>query len=428
MKVTRRDFSRLAGTGVLAAAAPGLFAPALAQDKPLRIGIIAPRSGAAGTAGECGIRAVQWAAERMNRDGGIAGRQIELVFEEETNPKDTIERFRRLILQEKVEAVHGLISTGVSIGVAPVAEEEQALLVMWDGTTQDGVKETMAKPRYVFRSTDNECEAVMGSLLAIKYFKGKFKRVAGINPDYSYGRNNWEAFRQILARYGIEAEFVAEQWPKVGTMDLTSHIAALNAAKPDLIFSSMLFADLPVFMKQGNAAGLFDGVKMVLPAAGWQINQLKKEFMPEGVIFGHNTLYFDHPQASPLQKAFVQDYKDRYKEVPHWGSGQGVFRARYLQGWRRSRAKSGEQMADAGASGGSDAWPRGRKSRWQRPLPQRQDCRTGFLSGPVYEQQQIRFSDAGFDRHIPGRTVAKAAWRRFLGVDQEREDAGLRHD
>ncbi len=138
---------------------------------------------------------MQWAAERINKDGGIAGRKIELVFEEETNPKDTIERFRRLILQEKVEAVHGLISTGVSLGVAPVAEEEQALLVMWDGTTQDGVKEMMPNPRYVFRSTDNECEAVMGSLLAIKYFKGKFKRVAGINPDYSYGRNNWEAFR-----------------------------------------------------------------------------------------------------------------------------------------------------------------------------------------------------------------------------------------
>ena len=126
MKLTRREFSFSAGTAIIAAATPKMSAPALAQDKPLRIGIIAPRSGAAGTAGECGIRGVQWAAERMNKDGGIAGRKIELVFEEETNPKDTIERFRRLILQEKVEAVHGLISTGVSLGVAPVAEEEAA--------------------------------------------------------------------------------------------------------------------------------------------------------------------------------------------------------------------------------------------------------------------------------------------------------------
>src|SRR3954465_8830357 len=114
MKLTRRQFSRVAGTGLLAAAAPKILAPALAQDKPLRIGIIAPRSGAAGTAGECGIRAVQWAAERMNKQGGIAGRKFELVVEEETSPKDTIERLRRLVLQEKVDAIHGLISTGSS--------------------------------------------------------------------------------------------------------------------------------------------------------------------------------------------------------------------------------------------------------------------------------------------------------------------------
>ena len=325
MKHTRRAFSKLAGAGIAATAMPQVFAPAIAQNKPLKIGILAPRSGVAGTAGECGIRAVQWAAERMNKAGGIAGRKFELVIEEETNPKDTIERFRRLVLQEKVDAVHGLISTGVSLGVAPVAEEEQALLVMWDGTTQDGVKEVMPKSRYVFRSTDNECEAVMASLLAVKYFKGQFKRIAGINPDYSYGRNNWEAFRQILKRYGVEVEVVAEQWPKVGTLDLTSNIAALKAAKPDLIFSSMLFADLPVFMKQGAAAGLFDGTKVVLPAAGWQINQLKKEFMPEGVIFGHNTLYFAYEQGSALQKSFVMDYMDRYKEAPHWEADRAYF-------------------------------------------------------------------------------------------------------
>jgi branched-chain amino acid transport system substrate-binding protein len=196
---------------------------------------------------------------------------------------------------------------------------------MWDGTTQDGVKETMPQPRYVFRSTDNECEAVMASLLAVKNFKGRFKTIAGVNPDYSYGRNNWEAFRQILGRYGIEARVVAEQWPKVGTMDLTSHVAALKSVQPDLIFSSMLFADLPIFMKQAHAAGLFERSKIVLPAAGWQINQLSKEFMPEGVIFGHNTLYFALPQASALQKEFVRDYLYRYKEAPHWEADRAYF-------------------------------------------------------------------------------------------------------
>lgn len=325
MNLNRRSVLRGIGAAGLSASMPGVFAPAIAQSKPVRIGILAPRSGAMGTVGECGIRAVQWAADRMNKDGGIAGRPVELVFEEETSPKDTIERFRRLVLQEKVDCVQGLISTGVSMGVAPVAEEEQALLIMWDGTTQDGVKEAMPDARYVFRSTDNECEAVMSSLLSVKYFGNKIKRVAGINPDYSYGRNNWEAFRQILTRAGVQYEVVAEQWPKVGTMDLTSHIAALKAAKPDFIFSSMLFADLPVFMKQGSAAGLFEGVNLALPAAGWQLNQLKKSFMPENIVFGHNTLYFALPDASPLQKAFVEDYMERYQQAPHWEADRAYF-------------------------------------------------------------------------------------------------------
>jgi branched-chain amino acid transport system substrate-binding protein len=342
MTSSRRDFLKAAGAGGALALAPSFPAPAIAQSGPLRLGLIAPRSGVLGTVGECGIRAAQWGAERFNKDGGIAGRKIEFIIEEETSPKDTIERFRRLVLQEKVEAVHGVLSTGVALGVGPAAEDERALMVMWDGTTQDGVKETMPNSRYVFRSTDNECEAVMASLLAVKYWKGQFKTIAGINPDYSYGRNNWEAFQQILKRYGIETQVVAEQWPKVGTMDLTSHVAALKAAAPDLIFSSLLFADLPIFMKQGHAVGLFEGRKVALPGAGWQINALKKDFMPEGVIFGCNTLYHALPNASPLQKEFVKDYMDRYKEAPHWEAERAYFAlAAYKAGVEKAAKAAG---------------------------------------------------------------------------------------
>ena len=66
------------------------------------------------------------------------------------------------------------------------------------------VNETMARSRWVFRSTDNECEAVMASLMAVKHFRGQFVTVAGINPDYSYGRNNFAAFQALLKKFGIE--------------------------------------------------------------------------------------------------------------------------------------------------------------------------------------------------------------------------------
>ncbi len=290
MPVTRRRLLASAAAVGVVSASGGVFSPAIAQNKPLRVGILAPRSGIAAAPGLNGIRATQWAVERYNAQGGIGGRKVELVIEDESSPKDTIERFSKLVQQEKVDCVQGIISTGVGLALGPVVEESRALTIYWDGTTQDGVDEKIPNPRYLFRSTDNECEAVMSSLLTIKNWKGKFVTVAGINPDYSYGRNNMAAFVAILKRFNIDHRVVTEQWPKVGTMDLTSHVAALKAAKPDLIFSSLLFADLPVFMKQAHAAGLTEGTKLVFPAAGWQHTLMKKEFTPEGMLFGHNTL------------------------------------------------------------------------------------------------------------------------------------------
>src|SRR4030095_12811750 len=317
-KKRRKILQAIGGTGAMVAAQPYLSFPAFAQSRPLRIGIIAPKAGIAGTIGECGWRGCQFAVERINAGGGIAGRRVELIVEEETNPKDSIERLRKLVLQDKVDCVQGIVSSGVSLAMGAVAEEMKALTIFWDGTTQDGVNETMPNPRYVFRSTDNECEAVMASLLAIKHWKGKFATIAGINPDYSYGRNNFAAFQALLKKFGVETKLVADQWPKVGTLDLTSRVAALKAAKPDLIFSSLLFADLPIFMKTAHGAGLMEGGhKFVFPAAGFQHTLLKKEFTPEGMVFGHNTLYFDLQNASPLQRQFVEEYATKYKDYPH---------------------------------------------------------------------------------------------------------------
>ena len=64
-----------------------VFRPAIAQNKPLRIGILAPRAGIAAAPGLNGIRATQWAVDRFNAKDGIGGRKVELVIEDESHPK-----------------------------------------------------------------------------------------------------------------------------------------------------------------------------------------------------------------------------------------------------------------------------------------------------------------------------------------------------
>ena len=150
MSVSRRSLLKSAAASGALAASGATFAPAIAQNSPVRIGILAPRSGIAAAPGENGIRAAQWAAERFNAAGGIAGRKIELVIEEETSPKDTIERFSKLVQQEKVDCVQGIISTGVGLALGPVVEEARALTIF--GTARPRTGSTRRSPTRITSS------------------------------------------------------------------------------------------------------------------------------------------------------------------------------------------------------------------------------------------------------------------------------------
>src|SRR6266853_4095831 len=115
MAASRREFLKTAGA---AAAVGALGFPAVARAQarpgvpsdPVKIGIIAIRAGIAAPVGTAGLRGTEWWTERVNKAGGILGRPVQLIVEEESNPKDTVERYRKLILQDKVDDLIGRIS------------------------------------------------------------------------------------------------------------------------------------------------------------------------------------------------------------------------------------------------------------------------------------------------------------------------------
>ena len=325
MTTTRRNFLKGLGGAAVAAGARLDAAPAFAQSGPIKVGALVIKAGVGALPGEYGLRGTQWATDRINASGGILGRKIELLIEEESSPKDTVERFRKLALQNKVDVIVGVISTGVGLAIGQVAEELKTLWLAWDGTTQKGVEETMPTPKYAFRSVDNEAEAVMSSILTAKYFRGKFKTVAGLNPDYSYGRDNWAAFLAIMKKYNMGVTPVTDLWPKLGTTDSTSHVAPLQQAKPDLIFSSLWAADVSIFLKQAHAAGMTANTKFVFPVAGLVHETLKKAFTPAGMILGYNTMYFEMANPSPLLRQFTRDHYEKYKEWPSYESDHAYF-------------------------------------------------------------------------------------------------------
>ncbi len=325
-------------------------ASAISKD-PIKIGVLEVRAGVAAAVGQAAHRGTEWWADRVNKAGGILGRQIQLVWEEESTPKDTVDRYRKLVLQDKVDVVLGGISTGATLALGPVIEETGTPVLMWDGTTQDSVKETIPQPKWTFRSTDNETEAIGGALMIGKYFKD-VKTIAGIGNDYSYGHDCWETFKAALTRLnelGIlknKPEFVLELFPKLGVTEFASHISTIQQAKPDLLMCSFWSGDAPIFLKQASAVGLFKNMKGCFTTAGGMATELKKEFVPEGLILGYNNLYFDDPKGSALLKEFVKDYKAKYNEFPPYETDHAYFVAEAY--------KAAVEKASKAAGGG---WP-----------------------------------------------------------------------
>src|SRR2546427_4485300 len=206
MRTTRRSFLRLMGAGAAAATVRHDAAPVFAQaGGPVKLGVLTIRAGIAAPVGAAGLRSTEWWLERVNKAGGILGRPVQLIVEEESNPKDTVERYRKLILQDKVEVVIGGISTGVTLALGPVAEEMEVPWLSWDGTTQKGVEETMPNPKWAFKSVDNEVEAIVAGHLTPKYFKG-IPTIAGIGNDYSYGHDCLETYQAVLKKMGMNVQ------------------------------------------------------------------------------------------------------------------------------------------------------------------------------------------------------------------------------
>ena len=395
MSTSRREFLKAAGMAAAGAAVSVSPSAARAQavkgvpKEPVKVGVVAIRAGIAAPVGMAGLRGTAWWADRVNKAGGILGARSSCVTEEESSPKDTVERYRKLVLQEKVDVVVGGISTAVTLALAPVAEEMGTPWLSWDGTTQKGVDETMPNPKWAFRSVDNEVEAIVAGLLTPKYFKG-VRTVAGIGNDYSYGHDCWQTYQAVLKKRNPDVKFVLELFPKLGVTDFTSHIAAIQQAKPDLLMCSFWSGDATIIMKQAAAVGLFKSMKGVFTTAGGVHDSLKKEFTPEGLLLGLQLDVLRRSQGRPAPQAVRPRVQGPYDQYPAYECDHAYFCVRVVQGRRREGPRGVRPVADQGAGRQGARGHRGAVAVRQAKLARGPRPDVQLLPGHHHPQEQLR--------------------------------------
>src|SRR5262245_15676063 len=215
-QVTRRDLLKRLGmtVGAAAASAGALVTPkaAEAQQKftpkgnipstPFKTGHMTFFTGPAAVLGEQSYKGHILAAEEINAQGGLLGkRQIETLKADEAAGTDAnVKELRRLKLSEKIDLFTGIISSGNTPALGPVAEEVKCLTLFTDGCTDFLFEKAVPNPHYVFRLTNIQSADGAMAAIAAAHAWPEVRKIAHIHPDYSYGRNAFDHFNVVMKK------------------------------------------------------------------------------------------------------------------------------------------------------------------------------------------------------------------------------------
>jgi branched-chain amino acid transport system substrate-binding protein len=291
-----------------------VLGPALAAEKPIRLGVLFIMSGPMGGYGKHGSQAVQLALDEINGQGGILGRQVEAIFEDDQMKVDRgVQVVKKFIDQDKVDFIIGPTSSAIALALAEVVQESKKILVLTQSAT-NSLTDAKFNP-YLFSTLSN---AMMHSRAGAYFLAAKpYKRWMNIGPDYAYGRESWNSFIGKLKELNPEVEVVGELWPKLMEKDFTPFIQKIIEAKPDAVWASIWGNDAVNFIKQALPTGLFNTVKFAFTdgAALETLIPLGKS-MPDGLFVAAR--YFFLTPDSPLNRSFVKTYFERFKEYPDY--------------------------------------------------------------------------------------------------------------
>lgn len=273
--ISRR--SLLAGSAALAVA--GVPRRVAAQAAPIRLGTLTPLTGAGGSYGPSMRKAMEWVAVEVNAAGGVLGRKIELVSEDDqTNPEAAVRAARKLVDVDKVAAIMGTWASAVTTAVAPLCWESKTFL-----TTVSGSDTITQLPHlgYLVRTQPNT-QLQIGKLGEF-ILSLKSKRVFVLAAQTPFAVPSQKRLAEILPKGG--SELVGAVIYDKDKTTFRSEIDQALRARPDMIYLNGYTPDTTVVLKELFKAG-YTGAKI---AQGYAVNQKLLDSVPAEVTDGTYT-------------------------------------------------------------------------------------------------------------------------------------------
>jgi branched-chain amino acid transport system substrate-binding protein len=303
MRLTRREFAAGIAAGI---AAPYVVTTANAQDATIKIGMCVPVTGPAAEQGLWAQNGAKLALAAVNKAGGVLGKQVELVIEDDqtTNPGIVL-AFSKLAAQPDIVGFLGSIRSTQVHAMAPDVLK-LGKPVMIGGT--DPALTHMGNP-WLFRYRPND--SYSGRVIADFGVNtlGK-KKWAIVHSTDAFGTAGGKALASALEKLGTPA--VLDQGYANQSQDFTPVVLAVKQSGADVLGTYFTFEnDLGIFARQLKQLGV--NIPWVGSPSTVAVSSTK---LAGPALYGTYGVADYAEDSSEASKAFGKSYRDAYKFAP----------------------------------------------------------------------------------------------------------------
>jgi len=334
MKTNMR--AALAGLATCTAMLAGMVSQAHAED--IKVGMLLPYSGVYAALGQDIDDAFALGLETFGAD---AGATFDIIREDdEVKPPVGLAKTKKLILQDEVDVMVGIVSSGVLGAIRDTVDGAGVPLIVANAGNDEATGEACSP--YITRVSfsNHQVNTPMGQWMVDQ----GVKKVFTIAPDYAAGRQMIDAFTAAFTAAG--GEVVGQEWPAFQkTQDFGPFLANAKASGADAVYVFFAGGEAISFVKQYDSFGL--KADMPLYGSGFLTSSLYVNAegpAAEGVI---TALHYVPTLDNPENAAFVAAFKEKTGRIPSEYAVHGYDAARALVEAVKSGATDRDTLAAA---------------------------------------------------------------------------------
>ena len=285
-------------------------APALAQQKTIKIGFISSFSGPAAAIGNDMRNSFELALDHHGRK--LGGLPVEVIYEDDQiKPEVGVQKTQKLIESDKVDFIVGYIWSNVLLAsLKPIVDSKTFLVITNAGASQ--VAGELCSP-YVFSTSWNNDQTpqAVGLYMNQKGVKTAFL----IGPNYAAGKDMLEGVKATFKGQIVGQELT--RWPD--QLDFSAELSKARAAKPDAIFAFYPGGAGIQFVTQYAQSGLKSQIPLY---TAFTIDELSLPRMKDLAVGIPGAQQWVNDLPNEANKKFVADYKAKYKSSPSFYGAQ----------------------------------------------------------------------------------------------------------